>query len=270
MKKEVASVVRCEDGAMNWGFSNEEAVSNIAKAGFKKVFMSFQNEHLGGGYRKYLKLIRDAGLEVNFVHLGYRVNSGIATIWEEGEAGDELVRDYLKDLEIVAKDGIKMVCMHVTKSNKKSPMSEIGLSRWRKIVKKAEELGIVVTLENTVWKGYLEFILDNIKSDNLAVCYDSGHAYFHFQDDYNFDKFKGKIACLHLHDNDGTADQHLLPMDGSIDWNGLLQKLKKTNFCGDFTSEAVRHENYKNLTPLQFFKEQKNRLEKLQDEYCDL
>ena len=74
---------------------------------------------------------------MNFVHLGYRVNSGIATIWEEGEAGDKLVRDYLKDLEIVAKDGIKMVCMHVTKSNKQSPMSEIGLSRWRKIVKKA-------------------------------------------------------------------------------------------------------------------------------------
>ncbi len=54
MKKEVASVVRCEDGAMNWGFSNEEAVSNIAKAGFKKVFMSFQNEHLGGGIENIL------------------------------------------------------------------------------------------------------------------------------------------------------------------------------------------------------------------------
>lgn len=49
MKKEVASVVRCEDGAMNYGFSNEEAVKFIAQAGFKKVFMSFQNEHLSGG-----------------------------------------------------------------------------------------------------------------------------------------------------------------------------------------------------------------------------
>lgn len=47
--KDLAIVVRCEDKAMNDGFSNEEAVGFIAEAGFKKVFMSFQNEHLSGG-----------------------------------------------------------------------------------------------------------------------------------------------------------------------------------------------------------------------------
>ncbi len=199
--------------------------------------------------------------------MGYRVNSGIATIWEEGEAGDELVADYLKDLDMVAEDGIKMVCMHVTKSNKESPMSQIGLKRWEKIVRHAEKLGIVVALENTVWPGYLEFIVGNIKSDNLAVCYDSGHAHFHFKDEYNFDAFKNKIACLHLHDNDASADQHKLPFDGTIDWDGLLTHLKEANFEGDFTSEAVRHECYKDISPLKFFKLQKERLEKLQDLY---
>ena len=39
----------CEDKALNVGFSNEEAIKFIAAAGFDKVFMSFQNEHLRGG-----------------------------------------------------------------------------------------------------------------------------------------------------------------------------------------------------------------------------
>ena len=268
MKFNLASVVRCEDEDMNCGFSNEKAIKLIAEAGFKKVFMSFQNNHLSEGwYKKYLKLIREQGLEVNFVHLGYRVNKGIATIWEEGSAGDELIADYLQDLQIVAEDGIFLVCMHVTKSNLESPMSQIGLQRWAKIIKRAEELGVVVALENTVWPGYIEFILDNIKSDNLAVCYDSGHAHTHFKDVYPFDKFKNKIKCLHLHDNDGLSDQHLLPFDGTIDWQNVCEELKAANFEGDFTSESVYKDAYKKISPLEFFKAQKDRLCAIQKQF---
>ncbi len=69
--RDLAIGVRCEEKPMNHGFSNEESVKLIAEAGFKKVFMSFQNEHLSGvGYRKYLNLIRENNLEVSFVHLG--------------------------------------------------------------------------------------------------------------------------------------------------------------------------------------------------------
>lgn len=259
--KDLAIGVRCEDKAMNDGFSNEESVKFIAEAGFKKVFMSFQNEHLsGGGYRKFLKLIKDNNLEVSFVHLGYRVNDGIATLWEEGEAGDELIKDYMKDLDIVASDGIKLVCMHVTKSNRQSPMSEIGIARMKKLIKHAENLGVMVALENTVWEGYIEFICDHIKSPNLKVCLDSGHNHFHFKDSFNFDRFKNMIACVHLHDNDGTADQHLLPFDGNIDWNKLIWDLKESGYQGDITSESVYKGQYKDISPLNFYIEAKNRL----------
>ena len=262
--RDLAIGVRCEEKPMNHGFSNEESVKLIAKAGFKKVFMSFQNEHLSGvGYRKYLNLIRENNLEVSFVHLGYRVNQGIATLWEEGEAGDELINDYIKDLDIVASDGIKMVCMHVTKSNRQSPMSEIAIKRMKKLLDHAEKLGIEVALENTVWPGYIEFICDHIKSPNLKVCLDSGHNHVYFKDSFNFDKFKNKIACVHLHDNDGTADQHLLPYDGNIDWGKLICDLKDSGYQGDITSESVYKGQYQDISPLEFYVEAKNRLEKI-------
>ncbi len=220
---------------------------------------------MGGGYKRYLQLIKEHHLNISFVHLGYRVAPGIATIWEDGPEGDKLIEDYLEDLNTVAKDGIKLVCMHVTKSRQVSPLSEIGLKRWEKIVRHAEKLGVTVALENTKWPGYLEFICDNIKSPNLKICLDTGHNHFHFKDNFNFDRFKDMIACVHLHDNDSTADQHLIPFDGTIDWKRLSKNLKNSGFCGDMASEAVYQKEYSKIPPEEFYKTVLQRLHKIDE-----
>jgi len=258
----IAVNVRCEDGELNRGYSNEESLKLIAEAGILQVFMSFQNEHLNTkNYEKYLKLIKQHNLKVAFVHLGYRVNSGIKTLWEEGEAGDELINDYIKDIETVASDGIKVVCMHLTKSNYQSPMSQIAIERLKKLTKRAEELGVYVALENTVWPGYIEFVLDNIDSPNLGVCFDSGHNHLYFKDAFNFKRFKNKIMCVHLHDNDGTSDQHMLPFDGNINWDEVTYELKNANYKGVTTAEVDTKSGYiEKMSLLEFFKRAKERL----------
>ncbi len=50
------------------------------------------------------------------------------------------------------------------------------------------------------------------------------HCHAHFDGRFSWDLFKDKIFALHLHDNDQTHDQHLLPFDGTMDW----EKWKKT------------------------------------------
>ncbi len=267
MNTNIAMFIRCEDRPTNETISNEESLKLAVQAGFKRIFMSFKANHLfEGQYRKFYDLAKSYGLEIVFVHLGYQVNEGIATIWEEGTAGDQLVADYKRDLEIVAKDGIKMVCMHVTKSSKQSPMSKIGLKRWEEIVKHAEKLGVIVALENTVWPGYIEFILDNIQSPNLQVCFDSGHNHVYFKDGFDFKRFKNKIACIHLHDNDQSKDLHLLPFDGTIDWKLLAENLREANYKGVIACESGYKRGYVNeLTPLEFFTEAYRRLEKIDD-----
>ena len=271
MNNNIAMFIRCEDRPTNEVISNEESLKLAAQVGFKKIFMSFKTNHLfEGQYRRFFDLSKAHGLEVSFVHLGYQVGGGIASIWEEDAAGDQLVSDYKKDLEIVAKDGIKMVCMHVTKSNKQSPMSQIGLKRWGELVKHAEKLGVIIALENTVWPGYIEFILDNIKSPNLQVCFDSGHNHVYFRDGFDFKKFKDKIACIHLHDNDQTKDLHLLPFDGTIDWSEIADNLKKANYKGEIACESGYKRGYVNeITPLEFFTQAYRRLEKINDMVFD-
>ena len=42
------------------------------------------------------------------------------------------------------------------------------------------------------------------------------------------------LAAVHLHDNDGINDDHLLPLHpkGTIDWNDKITKLKSTELFG--------------------------------------
>ena len=57
-----------------------------------------------------------------------------------------------------------------------------------------------------------------------------------------------------MHDNDKTGDLHLLPYDGTIDWNTVIQKLKQSNYTGPVTLELCYRYDYLNMSLDDFYK----------------
>lgn len=51
------------------------------------------------------------------------------------------------------------------------------------------------------------------------------------------DIFGEKFKCTHLHDNDGVFDKHLLPFDGSNNWQEILSTLKNYDYKGTLNLE---------------------------------
>ena len=49
---------------------------------------------------------------------------------------------------------------------------------------------------------------------------------------------KDKIKVLHIHDNHGMNDEHLIPYMGVIDWKEFVLALKEIEFDGVFSMEA--------------------------------
>ncbi|MFA6033577.1 MAG: TIM barrel protein, partial [Myxococcota bacterium] len=49
----------------------------------------------------------------------------------------------------------------------------------------------------------------------------------------------GRVFSLHLHDNDGVSDQHLLPGGGVVDFAGIAALLAGTGFDGILTMEVA-------------------------------
>lgn len=235
----------------NFNTSPKDTIYAIKNAGFDGVFLQWYNKPWDFSQEEQLNLCKSLNLEIPFVHLGYK---GINDIWLDGDAGDELVSSYLHDLEICSKNNINMVVMHLTSKSVAPNANEGGVARLQKIADYAKQLNIKIAFENTKIFGYLEYVFEHIKNDNIGVCFDSGHCHCHFDDKFNWNIFKNKIFAVHLHDNDKSSDQHLLPFDGNIDWQILANNLKEANYAGPIILESCYKDSYTNLSLEEFYK----------------
>ena len=243
--------------------SPKETIDAIYKAGFKNVFVQYyRRDNLEFDELKQIDYCRQLGLNIIFSHLGYK---NINEIWIAGEKGEEVTNQYIEDLYLMKEKQIDMVIMHLSSHMDPPKYNEIGLERIKKIVRCAKELGIKIAFENTKKRGYLEYILGNIKEDNLGICYDAGHCHCHFNDEFNYEFFRDKIFAVHLHDNDKSEDLHLLPFDGTINWNYVLTELKENNYNGPITMELAYREAYLNQSISDFYKEGYRRGLKLEE-----
>lgn len=245
--KEVAVVI----SNANKEITPFETIDAVAEAGFKNVFIQWYNKNWNPSQENQLEYIKQKGLKVIFAHLGYQ---NINDIWEDFKDGDDVVERYINDIRVCKKYGIDLVVMHLTSKTDTKPFNELGLNRIKKIIEFAESIDVKIAFENTKIKGYIDKVIDNIKSDNIGICYDAGHCHLYFNDEFKYKKYKDKIFAVHLHDNDKTDDLHLIPYDGTINWDYVAQNLKENNYDGPITLEVVYRRDYLKETPLEFYK----------------
>lgn len=228
-----------------------QTIEAIKKAGYQNIFIQWYDEDWKYTQQEQVNLCKKMGLNIIFAHLGYQ---NINEIWQKGEEGNQLVERYKKDIKDCKQNGITMVVMHLTSGHEAPVYNEIGLERIKKIVNYAEELGVKVAFENLKAKGTLENIMRNIHNDNVGICYDAGHCHVWFDDEFPYELSKDKIFAVHLHDNDKSDDLHLLPFEGTIDWESVITKLKQCNYQGPVTLELCYRNHYLNMSLEEFYK----------------
>ncbi|MEK6816230.1 MAG: sugar phosphate isomerase/epimerase family protein [Nanoarchaeota archaeon] len=135
-------------------------------------------------------------------------------------------------------------------------MDEMRLMHWnleldsfRQIVACAKGKKVIIAIENVPpihnFPHYIEscnfkhhiFMLDNIKDDHFGINFDIGH--------FNITAHKEKIDLkdvmkdigprikyVHVHDNDGSSDQHRPIGQGNIDWELFLDLLNQYGYEG--------------------------------------
>jgi len=95
------------------------------------------------------------------------------------------------------------------------------------IERAATENGVTAALENMPRMPITTCMEPNellslVEGTSLKVCFDIGHAHTVGNID-EFLKHVDSFANVHIHDNDGTSDQHLTIGDGRIDFKHVLE-----------------------------------------------
>jgi sugar phosphate isomerase/epimerase len=99
--------------------------------------------------------------------------------------------------------------------------------------------------------GTLRRLVDAIASPHLGLLYDSGHAALS-GDPVGIIRTMGpRLWGVHLHDNRGAEDDHLIPGMGTLPFEAIARTLAEVGYAGSFTTEVYRptEEVRRDLTP---------------------
>lgn len=107
----------------------------------------------------------------------------------------------------------------------------------------AEKCGIIILSENLQYGASadprnLSALESAINSPCFGWCFDVGHAHC---SGFELDVLRecaNPPRSLHIHDNDGNGDDHLIPGDGTVDWNKFTNILTDIGYMGDCVMEA--------------------------------
>jgi len=78
----------------------------------------------------------------------------------------------------------------------------------------------------------VRLIEDDLELPEVGVCFDFGHAQLAGDVLDAIETLSGHVVTTHVHDNRGRTDDHLLPFQGRIPWDGALMALQKIGYEG--------------------------------------
>ena len=94
----------------------------------------------------------------------------------------------------------------------------------------ARPLGVRLLIENLLSEAttpeHLVAILELGHLDNVGICLDLGHANITVGTTDAIATTGKRIVSVHVHDNNGTKDEHLWPGNGKINWKATAKALK--------------------------------------------
>jgi sugar phosphate isomerase/epimerase len=93
----------------------------------------------------------------------------------------------------------------------------------------AKARGATIAIENTPGEltspMTIQHFIEDTHLHDLKLCFDIGHAHIEDGVDASFETMRSRVVTTHIHDNHGDKDQHLVPYEGTIDWDKALSAI---------------------------------------------
>ncbi|HEV2960755.1 MAG TPA: sugar phosphate isomerase/epimerase family protein [Candidatus Angelobacter sp.] len=144
------------------------------------------------------------------------------------EAMDEIKRA----IEVAEQAPFRFLIQHIGNSNESDDTRkfEAALSSIEHLRAFAKPLGVTLLLENipndiSTPERLME-MLRILRYDDLAICFDTGHAHIMSTVHQAFGVLESRIRSTHVHDNQSIRDSHLWPGEGTVDWEQTMQLLR--------------------------------------------
>lgn len=236
MKRRLGICAHCFSGVPEL-----DALPYIKEAGFDCTFIA-------GWQPEVVKALKERAdeldLPIESIHAPF---GNINDIWI-AEEDPEIFHKMWTTMDAAGDNGIPIVVLHVS-SGWKPAITERGLDRFDRLVAHAKEKGVIAAFENLRTTGVVAYFADRYYGDPaVGFCYDCGHEHCYTKTVCWPDVFTTQIACTHIHDNfsrdlmDRTCnpDIHLLPFEGTFNYEKMMRKLDEYGYTGSLMLELFQ------------------------------
>ncbi len=240
-------------------FQPEEALERMSRLGWKYIELAEKHwrdiderEDPEQGYVELKKLADRLGIDLVSMH------GPMFNCCDESINVPRLMEDSKRAIRSAPLLGIKWLVFHpgstplIEDEEVLTVVKEKNLAVFRTFVEEAEKAGVGIAIENLCdhWLKpgrrrfgatvpELRWLLEELQSPNVGICWDTGHANIQRLDQYRAIKTLGnQLVTTHIADNDTTGDQHLLPFAGNVDWDAVTSALREISFTGLFALEV--------------------------------
>ena len=168
---------------------------------------------------------------------------------------DNAVKTLYRWIDLYEAIGIKNMVLHcdnmVGTSLSKSEKTERNVEKLKALAEYVKDKDVTICLENLRPHSAEEtelvdrsvddllYIIDRIGSDRFGICLDTGHLNLTDKNQREFIiKAGNKLKALHIANNEGVTDQHMMPYArGTVDFIDVMKALKEIGYEGLFNLE---------------------------------
>lgn len=233
-------------GVFPIGTNHFHIIDRLADLGYTALDMSFDYEELSkaefmsDNYEEWASRLRK-----------YAENRGVRFTHSHGSfdanATGDIVTRNLRCAQIL---GIRYMVVHpVFRGEDGQIITDpeqfyaVNQPNYKRLAAEASKYGVIILSENLLWGAsippiYQSELVAKVNSPNFGWCLDTGHLNRCGLDADALLGLKHPPLSLHVHDNSGKHDEHLLPGDGTIDWKTYLDALRNLGYAGKFVLEA--------------------------------
>ena len=237
------------------GLSVEKNVELMRANGVTATFTGSESEQLP----EIMAALDGTGIVCDSLHAPFRGTPlypvEMNAIWEADASGDMMLARLIDGVDRCARYGVPTLVVHLSGGQNPPPVTDAGVARWRRLMAHADACGVKIAFENQRMLSNLAFAMEEFPS--AVFCWDAGHENCFTPGRRYMPLFGNRLGYLHLHDNrrQYNKDLHMIPGDGLIDFDYIVDAIAATDYPGSVMLEIIsdKSPDYVNVSPEDYF-----------------
>jgi sugar phosphate isomerase/epimerase len=263
IKKGYAAIREAGFEAIDWNLDHAWNGSDIRDRTYRgKCIFEKSSDEIISHYARELEEIQNNSLEISQAHAPFPAYS-------KGDPDflDYAIEVFKGNIKYCDYAGCKNLVIHGIpfamdgSLGTREDVHNMNVKLYSSLIPVLKETSVTVCLENLFinhrgvrYQGncgypeeavkYIDMFNDMAGREAFGLCLDTGHLNLLHHDFEVYVPIVGKrIKCLHVHDNNGTSDQHMAPCTGTIDWNRFCNSLRGIGYDADLSFETFAQTN---------------------------